>query len=230
VEGLAQVRVDNRKRQKNRLIMTPLKGFQSVRKMLCLGAHSDDIEIGCGATILYLQKLNPDLKIRWVCFSGMDTEREVEAEASARAFAPSATFECMSFPDRFFPSHHVQIKQSMEVLKDFSPDLIFTHSREDRHQDHRVINEITWNAFRSHQILEYEIPKWDGDLQQTNLYVRIDSELLSQKIRLLMTHFGSQRSKHWFDEETFRSLARIRGLECNARYAEAFIVRKLVLE
>ena len=110
-----------------------------------------------------------------------------------------------------------------------SRDLVLTHSRDDRHQDHRVVNEVTWNAFRSHQILEYEIPKWDGDLQRPNVYVPAEPELLDRKIALLLTHFGSQRSKHWFDDETFRALARLRGLECNARYAEAFVARKLVL-
>ncbi len=210
-------------------LMTPLNALNSVRRLLCVGAHSDDIEIGAGATILRMQRDNPDLQIMWVCLSGGETEREAEAESSARGFAPHAAFECMTFSDRLFPSQQVEIKAAFESLKAFEPDLVLTHSRDDRHQDHRVVNEVTWNAFRSHQILEYEIPKWDGDLQRTNVYVPVEPELLDRKIALLLTHFGSQRSKHWFDDETFRALARLRGLECNTRYAEAFVARKLVL-
>jgi LmbE family N-acetylglucosaminyl deacetylase len=215
-------------RETNRL-MTPLHALNSVRRLLCIGAHSDDIEIGTGATVLRMQRDNPDLQIMWVCLSGGDTEREAEAESSARGFAPRAAFECMAFKDRYFPSQQVEIKNAFESLKAFEPDLVLTHSRDDRHQDHRVVNEVTWNAFRSHQILEYEIPKWDGDLQRPNVYVPVEPETLDRKIALLLTHFGSQRSKHWFDDETFRALARLRGLECNTRYAEAFVARKLVL-
>ncbi len=209
--------------------MTPINAFSSVGKLLCIGAHSDDIEIGAGATILRLLDQKPDTQILWLCLSGGGTDREAEAKASARAFAPQAAFTCRAFEDRIFPAQQVQIKEAFESIKSFDPDLILTHSRDDRHQDHRVVNELTWNAFRSHQILEYEIPKWDGDLQRPNVYVQVDKRFVDRKIELLMSHFGSQRSKHWFDDETFRSLARLRGLECNTRYAEAFVARKLVI-
>ncbi len=209
--------------------MTPLNAFKSVRKLLCIGAHSDDIEIGAGATILRILRDQPETQIMWVCLSGGGTDREAEAEDSSLAFAPRATFECRAFTDRYFPAQQVQIKEAFETFKNYNPDLILTHSSDDRHQDHRVVNELTWNAFRSHQILEYEIPKWDGDLQRPNIYVPVEKELMDRKIELLLEHFGSQRSKHWFDDETFRALARLRGLESNTRYAEAFIAKKLIL-
>lgn len=209
--------------------MTPFSGLHRIERLLCIGAHSDDIEIGAGATILRMQKENPGLRIRWVCLSGAGTARETEAKHSAAAFAPNAQFACLGFSDRYFPSQHLDIKQAFEPLKEFEPDLILTHSQDDRHQDHRVVNELTWNAFRSHQIMEYEIPKWDGDLQRPNVYVTVEKELMDRKIALLLEHFGTQRGKHWFDDETFRSLARLRGLESNTRYAEAFVARKLVV-
>ena len=208
--------------------MTPLSAFDSVQHILCLGAHSDDIEIGVGGTVLRLLQARPQLRISWVCFSG-EPARAAEAKASANAFAPNVTYVAHTFADRYFPSQHLEIKKSFDVLKVVEPDLIFTHSLDDKHQDHRVINELTWNAFRSHQILEYEIPKWDGDLQRPNVYVTLDKPIVDRKIDLLLTHFGTQRGKHWFDDETFRALARLRGLESNARYAEAFVARKMVI-
>jgi LmbE family N-acetylglucosaminyl deacetylase len=210
--------------------MTPFAGFNSVKRLLCLGAHSDDIEIGAGGTILRILAENPAAEITWVCLSGAGSDREREARNSASAFLGGrGKVIVQSFPDRLFPSQQVQIKEAFEAFKDFNPDLVLTHSRDDRHQDHRVVNEVTWNAFRSHQILEYEIPKWDGDLQRPNVYVTIAPDLMQRKIALLLEHFGTQRSKHWFDEETFKALARLRGLESNTRYAEAFVARKLVI-
>lgn len=209
--------------------MTPFGDFSFAKRILLLGAHSDDIEIGAGATVLRILRDRPDTQITWGCFSGAGTPREDEARGSARTFAPDADFICHGFRDTLFLTQHVEIKQAFEALKGFNPDLVLTHSRDDRHQDHRLINELSWNAFRSHQILEYEIPKWDGDLQRPNVYVTIEKELLDRKIALLLEHFGTQRSKHWFDDETFRSLARLRGLESNTRYAEAFVARKLVI-
>ena len=134
-----------------------------------------------------------------------------------------------SFKDAWFPNQYTEIKQSIEPLKSLDPDLILTHTKEDKHQDHRVINELTWNAFRSHQIWEYEIPKWDGDLKTPNLYVPVQTADVDTKIAILMSAFGTQRSKHWFDDETFRGLMRIRGLESNTRYAEGFYARKYVV-
>jgi LmbE family N-acetylglucosaminyl deacetylase len=202
--------------------------------VLCLGAHSDDIEIGAGATLLNLMDRNVRLDVRWCVLSG-GGEREREARASATDFlsrAASAAVEVMSFRDGFFPEQGEQIKSWFEMLKErVEPDLIFTHCRDDAHQDHRQLSRLTWNTFRDHCILEYEIPKWDGDIGQPNVYVPVSASALQRKIDLLMSHFGSQRSKQWFDAETFLGLARLRGMECRApeRYAEAFFARKLSL-
>jgi len=202
--------------------------------VLCLGAHSDDIEIGVGATLLGLMAKGVRLDVLWCVLSGAD-QREREARSSAAEFlsgAASAKIEVMSFRDGFFPEQGEPIKSWFEALKmRFDPDLILTHRRDDAHQDHREVSRLTWNTFRDHFILEYEIPKWDGDIGQPNLYVPVSAAMLQRKIDLLMVHFGSQRSKQWFDEETFRGLARLRGMECRApeRYAEAFFGRKLSL-
>jgi LmbE family N-acetylglucosaminyl deacetylase len=202
--------------------------------VLCLGAHSDDIEIGVGATLLSLIARGVRLDVHWCVLSGAG-ERQREAEASAADFlaeAASAQVEVSGFRDSFFPEQAEAIKSWFEKLKQRAkPDLIFTHYRDDAHQDHRQICRLTWNTFRDHCILEYEIPKWDGDLGQPNCYVPVSASALQRKIDLLMLHFGSQRSKQWFDDETFRGLARLRGMECRApeRYAEAFFGRKLAL-
>jgi LmbE family N-acetylglucosaminyl deacetylase len=202
--------------------------------VLCLGAHADDIEIGAGATILSLLERGIRLDVHWSVLSGAG-EREQEARASAADFlseAASAHIEVMSFQDSLFPEQGDAIKAWFEALKkQVNPDLILTHSRHDAHQDHRHVCRLTWNTFRDHCILEYEIPKWDGDLGQPNLYMPISADALQRKIDLLISHYGSQRSKQWFDAETFRGLARLRGMECRAedRYAEAFFARKLAL-
>src|SRR5579862_1351093 len=202
--------------------------------VLCLGAHSDDIEIGAGATLLSLLERGVDLDVHWCVLSGGGV-REVEARKSAADFVmktASARIEVMSFRDGFFPEQREAIKQWFESLKTrVEPDLILTHRHDDAHQDHRQVSSLTWNTFRDQQILEYEIPKWDGDMGRPNVYVPVSAAALDHKINLLIAHFGSQRSKQWFDEETFRGLARLRGMECRApeRYAEAFFGRKLLL-
>jgi len=202
--------------------------------VLCLGAHSDDIEIGVGATLLSMIARGVHLHVQWCVFSGIG-ERESEARASAAEFlseAASARVEVMTFRDGFFPEQGDAIKSWFETLKmRADPDVILTHRRDDAHQDHRQLCRLTWNTFRDHCILEYEIPKWDGDMGCPNLYVPISASVLQRKIDLLTTHFASQRSNHWFDAETFRGLARLRGMECRApeRYAEAFFARKLSL-
>ena len=201
--------------------------------VLCLGAHSDDIEIGAGATLLSMMDRGIRLEVVWVVLSGAG-ERESEAKASAADFlvaAASAQIEVKFFRDGFFPEQGEEIKSWFEALKkQVNPDLILTHRRDDAHQDHRHVSRLTWNTFRDHCILEYEIPKWDGDLGQPNLYVPISSDTLQRKIDLLTSNYASQRSKQWFDADTFRGLARLRGMECRAeeRYAEAFFARKLV--
>jgi len=202
--------------------------------ILCLGAHSDDIEIGAGATLLSLMARGVSLDVHWCVLSAVG-EREREARNSAADFlsgAANAKVEAMSFRDGFFPEQGEPIKSWFEVLKTrVQPDLILTHRRDDAHQDHRAVCRLTWNTFRDHCILEYEIPKWDGDLGQPNVYLPISASVLERKIDLLNLHFGSQRSKQWFDAETFRGLARLRGMECRApeNYAEAYFARKVMM-
>jgi LmbE family N-acetylglucosaminyl deacetylase len=202
--------------------------------ILCLGAHSDDIEIGAGGTLLSLMARGVRLDVLWCVLSGVG-EREREARKSAADFlsaAESATVEVMAFRDGAFPEQGEAIKSWFEVLKARTePDLILTHRRQDAHQDHRTVCRLTWNTFRDHLILEYEIPKWDGDLGQPNVYVPISASALERKIDLLNLHFSSQRSRDWFDADTFIGLARLRGMECRAeeRFAEAFVARKLSL-
>jgi LmbE family N-acetylglucosaminyl deacetylase len=199
-----------------------------------LGAHSDDIEIGAGATLLTLLARDVRLKVRWCVLSSVE-ERNHEAKASASEFlsaAAEAHVEVMQFRDGFFPEQGEAIKSWFERLKaETNPDLILTHHKDDAHQDHREVSRFTWNTFRDHSILEYEIPKWDGDMGQPNIYVPIAADILERKVALLLAHFGTQRSKPWFDAEVFRGLARLRGMECRApeRFAEAFFARKLAL-
>jgi LmbE family N-acetylglucosaminyl deacetylase len=216
--------------------MNPLRsaGPGDRLSVLCLGAHSDDIEIGAGGTLLSWIERGVELDVHW-CVLSAGADREVEARRSAEEFLSKAagrSIDVMSFRDGVFPEQGEAIKHWFEALKHSdSPDLILTHRRDDAHQDHRLVSRLTWNTFRDHQILEYEIPKWDGDMGQPNVYVPVSAAVLARKIALLLSHFGSQRSKQWFDDETFRGLARLRGMECRApeRYAEAFYGRKLVL-
>jgi LmbE family N-acetylglucosaminyl deacetylase len=199
--------------------------------VLCLGAHADDIEIGAGGTLLGWIASGARLEVCW-CVLSAPGARAAEAKASAAAFlqgAATAKVEIAQFEDGLFPYQGDEIKSWLEDLRaEVDPDVVLTHQRGDAHQDHREISKITWNLFRDHLILEYEIPKWDGDLGRPNLYVPLAAPVLERKIELLQTHFGSQRSKAWFDDETFRGLARLRGMECRApeRYAEAFVARK----
>jgi LmbE family N-acetylglucosaminyl deacetylase len=203
-------------------------------RILCLGAHSDDIEIGCGGTVLDLLERHPNATVRWVVFSSSE-ERAREARESADAFLARAGQKQVvvkSYRDGFFPFQGAQIKDDFEALKrEFSPDLVLTHYRDDRHQDHRLISDLTWNTFRNHLVLEYEIPKYDGDLGQPNFFVPLDESVCLMKIRTLCQFFRSQREKQWFDEQTFLAILRLRGMEANSptRYAEAFYCRKAVL-
>ena len=203
-------------------------------KILCLGAHSDDIEIGCGGTMLRLLAQNPEAEVHWVVF-GSSGERDGEASASAEEFLAGAgrkTVVLEHFRDGFFPDQWARIKECFEGIKrGFAPDLVFTHYRNDRHQDHRVLSDLTWNTFRDHLVLEYEIMKYDGDLGNPNLFVALDRELSGAKTALLLRHFKSQAQHGWFTEDTFLALMRLRGGECNAPdgHAEAFYCRKAVL-
>ncbi|WP_207482587.1 PIG-L deacetylase family protein [Arenibaculum pallidiluteum] len=199
--------------------------------VLCLGAHCDDVEIGAGATILSWIDAGVRLHVQW-CVLSAAGQRAEEARAGAAAFlegAASARIEFAEFRDGFFPYQGAEIKDWVAAMsRRFTPDLVLTHRRGDGHQDHREVNRITWNVYRDHVILEYEIPKWDGDLGRPNMYMPVSARLLERKIRLLEGIYGTQRAKDWFDGETFRGLARLRGMECRApeRYAEAFTLRK----
>lgn len=210
------------------------KSLPSAPKILCLGSHSDDIEIGCGGTILRLAAQYPDCQFYWVVFSAIGV-REAEAQQAATLFTgPNgpASLALHKFRDGFMPFAGADIKSVFEELKQtIAPDLILTHNRHDAHQDHRLLAELTWNTFRDHLVLEYEIPKYDGDMGQPNVFVPLESAVCETKVRYLLDAFESQRSKRWFQAETFFALMRLRGMECNAPsgYAEAFYSRKLVL-
>lgn len=199
--------------------------------LLFLGAHSDDIEIGCGGTILQLARANPKLNILWVVLSA-EGKRRREARASAALFLKGVSRSRVivkQFRASFFPVEQEAIKSYIETLKkSFEPDIVLTHYREDRHQDHRLLSDLTWNTFRDHMILEYEIPKYDGDLGCPNLFVPLDASVARRKAKSLQESFLSQRDKHWFSEDTFLGLMRLRGMECASRYAEAFYCRKIV--
>lgn len=202
--------------------------------VLCLGAHSDDIEIGCGGTILRLLQSFPSARFHWIVFSSNRVRRK-EALRSADLFlkgAKSRQIAVRTYRDGFFPYQGAKIKEEFERLKKrFIPDLIFTHYRHDLHQDHRLLNELTWNTFRNHLILEYEIPKYDGDLGSPNVFVPLEESVCRQKAELLDHAFQTQRTKHWFSEGTFFALMRLRGVETNSptRFAEAFYGRKINL-
>jgi LmbE family N-acetylglucosaminyl deacetylase len=210
------------------------RGRDEALTILCMGCHSDDIEIGCGGTLLRLAEEYPRAEFHWVVFSATGA-REGEARRGAELFVGGARLKgplLKTFRDGFMPSVVAEVKTTFEELKQVvAPDLIFTHSRRDAHQDHRLIAELTWNTFRDHFILEYEIPKYDGDIGQPSVFVPLGAEMSQRKIGHIMDAFPSQRSKRWFDESTFLSLMRLRGMECNSPsgYAEAFFCRKLVL-
>ncbi len=200
------------------------------RNILCLGAHADDIEIGCGGTLLRWISARPDLNVRWVVFTA-EGKRANEAKASAKALLQrtKAKVSVANFRTSFLPFEGTKVKDHFEKLhKSFEPDLIFTHYREDRHQDHRLLSDLTWNTYRDHVVLEYEIPKYDGDLSSPNFFVPLEEELARKKAAHLCRYFQTQGNKHWFAEETFLALMRLRGMECASAYAEAFYCRKLV--
>lgn len=203
--------------------------------ILCIGAHADDIEIGCGGTIIKLLQTHPGSRVVWVVLTARGDRRK-EAMKSADAFlrgAESAKLLTKSFRESYLPYQGKDVKEYFDTLPYvMDPDIIFTHYRHDLHQDHRVVCELTWNTYRRHQILEYEIPKYDGDVGQPNLFVPLSDKIVESKVRLLMEGFATQRSKQWFTEDTFLSLLRIRGIESPAatKYAEAFYVRKLVID
>jgi len=213
------------------VIVLPVSGIDSV---LCIGAHCDDVEIGCAGTLLRLLEANPSLRVHWVVFSS-DEERAAETRAAADAFLAGTSggrVEVEAFRSSYFPYVATEIKERFDRLgEEVEPDLVFTHYREDLHQDHRLLAELTYNTYRDHLILEYEIPKWDGDLGRPNVYVPVERQHADRKVEILLDAFPTQRDKHWFSEETFRAVLRIRGIESKAPsgYAEAFHCRKLAI-
>jgi LmbE family N-acetylglucosaminyl deacetylase len=202
--------------------------------VLCLGAHADDIEIGCGGTLLKLIEQRPDIIVHWVVFSATPP-RAREAKRSAGIFLKGAAAKNVvikNFRDSYFPFMGDRIKKFVAQLgRDVSPDLIFTHHRKDLHQDHRLLAELTWNAFRNHLILEYEIPKYDGDMGAPNAYVHLTKDMAQKKVRRICEQFQTQTTKQWFSEDTFLALLRLRGIESNSpsKYAEAFYCHKALL-
>jgi LmbE family N-acetylglucosaminyl deacetylase len=202
--------------------------------ILCIGAHCDDIEIGCGATLIRWAREYPGLRVIWCVFSG-DTARREESRSAARrliGLSPPCELQFFDFRDRFFPVQAESIKNAFDELGSrVQPDVIFTHNLADRHQDHELLGKLTWNTFRAHLILEYEIPKYEGDLGQPNVFVPHSAEDLDQKVGTLVECFVSQSSRTWFTADTFRALARLRGVESGAAsgFAEAFHGRKLWL-
>jgi LmbE family N-acetylglucosaminyl deacetylase len=217
--------------------MMPLKlegGSCRPSRLLVVGSHADDIEIGCGGTVLKLVRTSPGLEVWWVVLSAAG-ERAAEAQASAGAFLEGVERRRIlvdGFRDGFFPYEGSALKERFEELKrEFTPDLVLTHYRGDLHQDHRLVSELTWNTFRDQLILEYEIPKYDGDLGIPNVFVHLDEATCQQKVDALLRYFPSQRNRRWFTSDLFLSLMRLRGMEANApsRYAEAFHGRKVVI-
>lgn len=203
-------------------------------RLLCLGAHCDDIEIGCGGTLLRLLAEHPGSQVDWVVLSS-NPEREKETRASAAEFlqgAARSTVSIESFRESFFPYRGEEIKEHVEKVKAATaPDVVFTHHRRDEHQDHRLVAELTWNTFRNHLIAEYEIPKYEGDLGQPNLFVPLSATIARRKTELILRHYASQASRSWFRPETFQAVMALRGIECNAAegLAEAFHCRKVVV-
>lgn len=214
--------------------LRPERGGESPLQVLCLGCHSDDIEIGCGGAVLQIAAEHNDAVFYWVVFSAIGV-RASEAESGAGQFVDPSRMKKVilkDFRDGFMPYDGADIKDVFEELKrDISPDIIFTHNRFDAHQDHRMIAELTWNTFRDHLILEYEIPKYDGDMGRPSVFVPLPRDVCERKVSSIVQTFKSQSAKRWFEPETFMALMRLRGMECNAPsgYAEAFYGRKLLL-
>lgn len=200
--------------------------------LLCLGAHSDDIEIGCGGSLLRILAQYPHIEVYWVVLAAKGV-RHTEAFDSANKFLAKVAKKNIivkDFKDGFFPYIGQDIKTFFEQLKhEISPDIIFTHYRHDLHQDHRLVSELTWNTFRNHLIFEYEIMKYDGDLGQPNCFVQLDQEICQKKVTYIIESFKSQANHHWFNKEAFFALLKLRGIECNAPYAEGFYCRKITI-
>jgi len=204
----------------------------SVGSVVVLGAHCDDVAIGAGGTLLALCRANPGVRVDALVLSGGGTDREDEERAALRAFCPGAELDVTvhKLPDGRLPAHWDEAKNAVEELRGRSdPDMILAPRADDAHQDHRGLARLVPTAFRDHLVLGYEIVKWDGDLARPNAYQPLSAELAEKKVSLLQQHYASQRHRPWYDKEAFLGLARIRGIECQERYAEAFFVTKLTL-
>jgi LmbE family N-acetylglucosaminyl deacetylase len=214
------------------LKLTLGEGDNRLRRILCLGAHSDDIEIGCGGSLLRLLREHDKVEVLWIVLSA-DGQRALEARSSAELFLAGAKkkeVRIEKFRDGFFPYHGGRIKDYFEGLKkEISPDLIFTHFRGDFHQDHRLVSELTWNTFRNHFILEYEVIKYDGDLGKPNVYITLDKDICTRKIDIILESFNSQAGRNWFTGDSFSAILRLRGIEISAERAEGFYGRKVSL-
>lgn len=212
--------------------MNALLNLGAVDRLLCIGAHPDDIELGAGGTILRLIEGKPGLQIRWVVLTGANSLREEEAREAAGLFtagAEKAEVDIYGFRDAYLPWQGAEVKEVFETLKgEFAPDLILTHHNDDRHQDHGLVSELTWNTWRDHCILEYEILKWDGDLGRPSVFVPLSESLCNEKATRIVDAYRSQRGRAWFRKENFLALMRIRGVECNSEFAEAFFARKIL--
>ena len=212
--------------------MNPIEFPKGVETVLCVGAHCDDIEIGCGGTLLELSLRNPETKFHWAIFSGEDERASESHRAASVLLGAKCQVDVQQFRASYLRHDGVRVKDHFEsALKPLKPDLIFTHYLNDRHQDHSFLSELTWNTFRNHVILEYEIPKYEGDLGHPNFYASIGIESMNRKVDMLMECFPSQYSRTWFSRDVFQSYMRLKGIECNAAsgYAEAFHARKLVM-
>lgn len=199
-------------------------------EVLCLGAHCDDIEIGCSGALMTLQERSPGTRFNWVVFTQEPGRERETRDAATRIHGESVSLEVLDFRMSYLPYEGAKVKDRFEIIKArVKPDIVFTHCLEDRHQDHRLVSELTWNTFRNHLVLEYEIPKYEGDLGQPNLFVPLSEIVASRKIEMLMTCFPSQTARPWFRRELFRGQLALRGIECNAPSgsAEAFHARKV---
>ncbi|MFM9442220.1 PIG-L deacetylase family protein [Streptomyces acidiscabies] len=208
-------------------------GAGRLERVAAVGAHCDDIAIGAGGTLLALCRAHPGVRVDALVLSGAGTEREREEREALAAFCPGADLRLtvLKLPDGRFPAHWEEAKAAVEELRERTdPDLVLAPRTDDAHQDHRGLARLMTTAFRDHLVLGYEIVKWDGDLGRPSAYQPLPTEVAEEKVRLLQAHYASQRHRPWYDREAFLGLARIRGIECHARYAEAFAVTKLTLD
>jgi LmbE family N-acetylglucosaminyl deacetylase len=211
--------------------MTASLSLTGVRSLVAIGAHPDDIEIAAGGLLLHLAAAVPGLRVHYVLLSGTP-ERQAEARVAAAAFLPEAelTFGLHDLPDGRLPAHWGTVKETLHAeAETLSPDLVLCPSPQDAHQDHRLLGELTPTVFRTALAVGYEIPKWDGDFGRPNVYLPLPDDVARRKVELLHSSFPSQKAKDWWDDEVFLGLARLRGMECRSRYAEAFYCTKAVL-